>query len=95
MSGVGNYCCTDSARGRSAQQHGLGGVTGVGAMAMGGQGGGGGGGPGPESIYGEPESPNEGACVTSMMEPESPNDGGMCKMYEIQEFGNRQMVGRV
>ena len=30
-------------RGRSAQQHGLGGVAGVGAM--------GGGGPGPESIY--------------------------------------------
>ena len=40
-------------RGRSAQQHGLGGVAGVGAM--GGVGGyhwgGGGGGPGPESIY--------------------------------------------
>ena len=41
-------------RGRSAQQHGLGGVAGVGPWGGGGiplGGGGGGGGPGPESMY--------------------------------------------
>ena len=61
MSGAGPIC----SRGRSAQQHGLAGVAGVGAMEGWGGGGyhwgggdtigvggGGGGGPGPESIYG-------------------------------------------
>ena len=59
MSGAGNYCsrfrfAPIRSRGRSAQQHGLGGVAGVGPWGVGGgyHCGGGGGGPGPESIYG-------------------------------------------
>ena len=59
MSGAGKLlphrfrCAPICSRGRSAQQHGLGGVAGVGAMGGGIPcgGGGGGGGPGPESIY--------------------------------------------
>ena len=53
-------------------------------------------------IYGEPESPNEGACSRLFKiydEPESPTEGGVFKIYDEPESPNdpsclRRMMNR-